>query len=148
MLCHMLPKFETDGNLPIGIHWATWPEFETRFGTNGHRKELLAGMKNALLSLQRAGCKAVYVNGSFVTAKKIPGDFDACWDPNGVDLRQLDPLLTDSQDFQNERKKQKMKFRGEFFPNILVNQSFLEFFQGVRGGGRKGIVGIRLGDLI
>ena len=32
----------------------------------------------AMVNLRDAGCKTVYVDGSFVTDKERPGDFDAC----------------------------------------------------------------------
>ncbi len=35
------------------------------------------------------------MNGSFVTAKDEPGDFDACWDTDYVGLDALNPLLPD-----------------------------------------------------
>jgi hypothetical protein len=43
----------------------------------------------ALNDLRDAGCKRVYLNGSFVTSKDEPGDFDACWDPTGVDFERI-----------------------------------------------------------
>ena len=47
-----------------------------------------------------AGCRRVWLNGSFVTARDEPGDFDACWDTDEVDLDALDPVLLD---LSNER---------------------------------------------
>ena len=40
----------------------------------------MAGLRAALESLKSAGCRTVYLNGSFVTSKEAPNDFDACWD--------------------------------------------------------------------
>jgi uncharacterized protein DUF6932 len=74
----VIPPFTSVGDLPPGVHWTTWQVFADRFGTTTYRRELLRGLKEALDSLRAAGCRAVYVDGSFVTAKKIPGDFDAC----------------------------------------------------------------------
>ena len=34
----------------------------------------------------------VYINGSFVTAKKIPGDYDLCWSIDGVIPEKLNPI--------------------------------------------------------
>jgi hypothetical protein len=76
----MLPQFDENGNLPPGIHWTTWAEVVARFGSSSRRQELLNGLHDALRLLRDAGCKAVYVNGSFVTTKDVPRDFDACWD--------------------------------------------------------------------
>lgn len=142
----MIPLFDAAGNLPPGIHWATWDEIVERFGTSTHRTELLDGLKRALQALAYAGCRTVYVDGSFVTAKEIPGDFDACWDPTKVDGDRLDPVLLD---FTNRRAAQKAKYGGELFPSMSfadpAGNTFLEFFQlDKRTGEAKGIIAIEL----
>ncbi len=43
------------------------------------------GLRSALESLEGAGCRTAYVDGSFVTAKELPNDFDACWEEVGLD---------------------------------------------------------------
>jgi hypothetical protein len=68
------------------------------------------------------------------------GDFDVVWDPAGVDLDQLDGVLTD---FADGRRAQKQRFGGELLPNVVERVSgleFAEFFQNERDSGRKGIV--------
>lgn len=86
------------GNLPAGIYDATWDELTTRYGTSPHRRELLAGRKGALDSLQQAGCRRAYINGSFVSAKGHPGDYDGCWEAGNVDPALLDPVLLEFSD--------------------------------------------------
>ena len=80
-----------------------------------------------------------------MTEKPIPRDFDACWDPAGVDLAKLDPVL---QDFRNMRRNQKLKYGGEFFPSISLadgTRTFLEFFRVEKTTGlEKGLILIRL----
>ena len=71
----MIPDFNEDGNLPEGIHEADWVEYRDRYGTSHHRKRQLSGLKEALESLRRAGCKKAYVDGSFVTSKNHPRIF-------------------------------------------------------------------------
>jgi hypothetical protein len=140
----VIPSWQ-DGLLPPGIHWAKWDEIEERFGTTEHRRALLAGLHMALLSLAAAGCRSAYIDGSFVTDKQRPNDFDACWDPNGVDLDALDPLLLE---LAHPRATQKARFGGELFPNVAEAGSgslFVDFFQTDRDtGGPKGIVAIDL----
>ncbi|MGH2531351.1 MAG: DUF6932 family protein [Thermomicrobiales bacterium] len=85
--------FDQDGNLSPGIHWLSWPEFIAAFAWNDDRRRLIAGLKRALDDLRSAGCQTVYVDGSFVTAKDVPADFDACWDRAGVNLRSLPIVL-------------------------------------------------------
>lgn len=145
----MLPQLTRAGNLPPGIHWATWTEFAGRFGWSPRRRRLLTGLRRALRLLREAGCTVVYINGSFVTAKETPGDFDACWDVEGVDPDRLDPVFLD---FADGRAAQKRRFGGELFPaqlpEGLTGRTFLAFFQtDRRTGGRKGIVAIRLEEL-
>jgi hypothetical protein len=131
------------------VHVADWSELSDRFGGTPQRRALLAGLKKALHALKKAGCLRAYIDGSFVTAKLIPGDFDGCWDMLGVDPKILDPVFLD---FSNGRATQKAKFLGEFFPaqtpEGMSGKTFLEFFQTDKSTGRaKGIVAINLGRL-
>lgn len=116
-----------------------------RFGWNERRRALLDGLAEALELLAVVGCRRVWLNGSFVTAKEEPGDFDACWDTDGVDLDEIDAVFLD---LSNGRLAQKDRFGGEFFPNVIEAVSglvFAEFFQNERDGSRKGIVVVNLG---
>jgi len=134
-----LPAFRKDGTLPPGRRPAEWDEFCNRFGWNPRRQELLAGLKAALGNLKEAGCRRVFVDGSFVTAKEFPEDFDACWDLQGVNPKRLDPVLLV---FGPGRAAQKAKFLGELVPAIAMANSrdtFIEFFQRDRAGKHKGI---------
>jgi hypothetical protein len=83
----MIPKFLRNGNLPQGIHETTWKQFCKCFGHTEHRRSLIKGLASALKDLSDAGCKMVYINGSFVTAKEVPGDYDLCWSIDGVTLK-------------------------------------------------------------
>jgi hypothetical protein len=144
----MIPPFEKFGLLPPGIHWVEWDEFAAAFGSTPRRRELLVGLKAAIDNLAAAGCKAVYIGGSFVTRKAAPNDFDACWSSVGVDPDKLDPALLD---FSDGRRAQKAKFGGELLiaeaPADLEGKTFLDYFQQEvrrRALRRKGIIGIRL----
>ena len=110
---------------------------------------MAAGIRSAIDNLKEAGCLTAYINGSYVTAKEVPNDFDACWEEAGVDPSVLDPVLLT---FDPGRVTQKAKYLGEFFPASAIADgdgfSFLEFFQTDKEtGGPKGIVAIDLGDL-
>lgn len=126
----MIPPFNERGNLPAGIHEASWSEIETRFGTTPWRRSLLLGLQDAIECLRSAGVRAVYLDGSFVTSKVAPADFDACWAPQGVDLGALDPVL---RDFSRGREAQKRRFRGEILPADMAADSdglpYLDYFQ-------------------
>ena len=141
----MLPPFDATGRLPEGEHEADWDEIVDRFGWNPHRRQFLDGLADAIEVLARAGCRRIWLNGSFVTAKEEPADFDCCWDPDGVDLDALDPVLLD---VSAGRAAQKSRFGGELLPNVVEAGSglvFAEFFQNERDTTRKGIVVIRIG---
>lgn len=145
-----IPSFENNGNLPPGIHSATWREVEEVLGFNPRRQELLNGLKRACKYLKLAGCCKIYIGGSFATSKTYPGDFDVCWKDDNVDLILLseqDPVLLD---FSHKRAAQKAKYGGELFLASTIadaqGQTYLEFFQRDRNENEnlKGIVEIIL----
>jgi hypothetical protein len=80
----MIPPFEPTGKLPAEIHEVTWKELPSRLGFTPRRVRLLAGLRSALSLLKQAGCRQVYIDGSFVTTKPHPGDVDVCWAVAGV----------------------------------------------------------------
>jgi hypothetical protein len=148
----MIPLFQDDGNLPPGIHEAAWYEVEQKFGTDHHRKRLLGGLRRVLETLAAAGCRTAYLDGSFVTTKTIPSDFDGAWEMTDVDLQQLQALEPLLFDFSNRRAAQKAKYFGEMFPAQFgetgSGRTFLEFFQQDKDtGAAKGIVAIDLRTL-
>jgi hypothetical protein len=145
----MIPNFDPGGNLPPGVHLTTWAIFVARFGITDHRRRLISGLKRALDSLKVAGCLRAYIDGSFVTNKDHPGDFDACWDPVGVNAGLLNPILLR---FENQRQLQKIVFYGELFPSSVpatrAGQRFIEFFQTDKTtGDPKGIVAFNVQEL-
>lgn len=147
----MIPDFVDIGGpwrvLPPGVHDATIEEVEGRFAASEQRNRIFAGLRDGVTALRKAGCRKVFLDGSFVTEKPIPADFDACWDPVGVEVTKLDPVLLD---FSDGRKNQKRRFRGEFFPvNLFADGThiFLDFFQTDKHTGKaKGIICIHLSN--
>src|SRR5260370_8112378 len=91
----MIPAWLTNGDLPPGVHFATWVEIEDRLSFNARRQRLLAGFRQACEELRKAGCRLVYLGGSFVTRKEHPGDFDACGEVRNLGDAKLDPLSCD-----------------------------------------------------
>ena len=108
----MIPEYRRDGKLPTGVHPADWQEFEERYGQTPRRGSLLTGLLLAMCLLKLARCRAVYIDGSFVTAKPEPGDFDACWDIDGMQAELVAPVFFN---FADGRAAQKEQFGGEFF---------------------------------
>jgi hypothetical protein len=134
--------------LPPGIHDALLTEIEVRFAITPHRRTLFAGFVRVVQALTAAGCRTVYLDGSFVTGKPHPGDFDGCWELAGVDPARLDPVLLR---FEDKREAQKSKFQGEMFIAEFSGApglSFLDFFQIEKfSQRRKGIIRVRLPDI-
>jgi hypothetical protein len=144
----MIPVFDENGNLPRGIYWADWSEFVERFGTTPKRLRLIEKLKIVMLQLHAAGCPTIYINGSFVTNKLNPGDFDVCWEPNGVDfnyLKTVSPILYNPRQTIN----QKARYGGEIFradlPANIDGIMYIDFFQfDTRTNTLKGIIAIDL----
>lgn len=141
----MIPPLNDDGLLPPGIHWGTWAEVEERYSTTVWRRMLSDGVRGAAENLKQAGCKTLYLDGSFVTSKSRPSDFDGCWDPDGVTWNQVDSVLLT---FRNRRAAQKAKYHGELFISSSPADgglTFLDFFQRDKyTGNPKGIIAIDL----
>jgi hypothetical protein len=130
ILVLMIPAFDQNGNLPPGEHQTIWAELEQRYAITAHRRLLLEGFRAAIEALKLAGCTQVWLDGSFITNKAVPDDFDACWSLTGIDPTLLDPVLLD---FSNRRATQKAKYRGELFPKDAFatpqGSRFIDFFQ-------------------
>lgn len=124
----MLPALK-NGVLPPGIHVATLGHVEVVFGWNQQRKNLLVGLRRAIRDLKRAGCQRVWLDGSFVTEKNVPGDYDMCWDMEGVVIDLLTPPLVT---LDPPRALQKAHYGGDILPNVIEagsGQPFIDFFQ-------------------
>lgn len=120
----------------------TWGPFVARFGWNNRRRFLLGGMHRALLNLGAAGCKAAIIDGSFVTNKSEPSDFDLAFDPVGMNGSRVDTVLLRHDD---GRKAMKAKYFGEVFPwgaksCAITGIIYFDFFQRDRSGTAKGVV--------
>ena len=142
----MIPEYDADGNLLPGVHSATWQEMETRLAWSPYRQTLLAGLRAALLALRTAGVKRVYIDGSFITRKRFPGDWDGCWETDGLDPTKLDPVLLQ---FADGCAAQKAKYEGAMYLaddiETLSDRIFLEFFQIDKAtGNAKGIIRLDL----
>ncbi len=143
----VIPEFDDNGNLPPGVYWAEWEEFRERFSLNYKRQRMIQGLELVMTQLKAAGCRVIYINGSFVTSEPDPGDFDACYDNETVDenyLRIHAPKLLNHYD----RAAQKAKYKGEVFPSNQpvgnYGDNSFDFFQSDRLGNKKGIIAIDL----
>jgi hypothetical protein len=137
----MIPEFDSNGNLPPGIHAATLAQIRQRYANTPLRKYLFSGLVNLAKSLKASGCRTLYVDGSYITNKTEPGDLDAVWEYEGVD-NTIDPLLRKGWDL----KAIKRKYGGDVFCRMpdLLDVDHVEFFQTDRMGQSKGIIKIDL----
>lgn len=133
--------------LTPGVHCVGLKELQENFAFTSHRKNLLNGFIIGATELFKIGCSAIYLDGSFVTKKECPGDFDACWDMNGVNLANL-PKIFDVR-AKDSIMMQKHIFGGEFYPNGIEGSSgilFMDFFQQIRQTNeKKGIIMVKPG---
>lgn len=135
------------GYLPPGVHDALWSDVAGRFAGNSRRARLMGGLLTACQNLAAAGCTELLLDGSFVTTKPLPGDYDGAWETAGVDPDRLDPVLLD---FSNRRAAMKEKYLGDLFPaSALAAPGVLyrDFFRRDRQGVEKGVVLVALGSL-
>ena len=142
----MLPQFDAgSGYLPRGVHRAPWVEVDRRFGHNSScRARLIGGLLAACRNLAGAGCRALLLDGSFVTAKLEPGDYDGACETAGVNPDLLDPVLLGGGSAMRAR------YLGDLYPAsglAAPGMVFRDFFQTDRDGVAKGIVLVDLGSL-
>ena len=140
----MIPAIDpATGNLPPGVHDATLDEVIERYGATERRRALLVELRDAVNALQAAGCRCLYLNGSFVGGKAEPGDYDVCWDNEGVDLFELMRAAEELLEYRPERRgpRQKARYGGDFFalpPEGRPGREMLAVFQQHGGAGRRG----------
>lgn len=137
----MSSRLTAAGVLPEGEHDLSWMQMVEEFGSNPRRVVLLSGLRDACAALAVAGCRTLWLDGSFVTAEPNPGDYDACWSPEGVDPSALDPVLLDWS--KPGRMRMRAKYLGDLFiagVEASSSRPFVEFFQRDRDDNPKGIV--------
>lgn len=147
-----LPLFRGDGWLPAGHYRTTWEEVIARFGDQaGSRRAVV------MLSLLRwrdearaAGLAGLIIlNGSFVSRKEAPGDFDLVffYDEASEKLIKSDNNVRMLIDMQ---ACHKAGFRGDIFALPLSLQSIspllcgMDMFDRDRQGQPKGVVEVLL----
>ena len=144
----VLPEFNSEGDLPVGVHLTDWQEFHSRFGTGTPRREWLFGRLQALVALaaNTGKLRRVFVWGSFVTTKPLP--------------RDVDVLLIMDEDFEVERIvepaqvvfnsiRAKLLFESDvFWARASIGQEilglWLETYQVSRSFRKRGIVELEL----
>lgn len=145
----MALEYNEMGYLKPEIHLMSWVEFRETFGYNSHRQELLEGMELAIEDLRSIGCKAIFVDGSFITPEELPGDFDLCWEDKGVDILKAYAKCPPLFDVGRKFEKMKKRYRGDVVPASHEADwdrgiNYLGFFMEDREGREKGIIRIEI----
>jgi hypothetical protein len=141
----MIPDLTGEGTLPPGRHEATVDEIRRRFGSgNPVRTRLMKGLEVILRMARKVGATLLYLDGSFVTDKKEPGDWDAVlllptsariWSKEAIALA--------------DRPEVRKRYGGDLFTVSEEDTEVLaHYVEGVfvhdRHGREKGLVALRL----
>ena len=144
----MIPAFDNDtGYLPTGEHPADWDEVWERFGWNDHRRRLLRGLLRLASALRDGRCRRFILDGSFITTKEFPSDFDACCDYEGMSPMDLVDLR-----LMSSKEVMKAEYLGEVYPLGELVQSdlrytFRQFFQRDHDDVPKGVIALNLASV-
>ena len=146
----MVIKFNDDDALIDGIHEMSLEDFKEKFVFNSRRGQIFKGFLILIDDLRAINCQTVYVDGSFVTLKEIPGDIDVCWDDgDDINWELLDSDYPIFFDLDPPREAQQLRYHADVFPaNIYEGGSgklFKDFFQQHKDTGNpKGIIKINI----
>lgn len=142
----MIPELTREGLLPTGVHETTLGDVRRRFGSaNPVRVRLMKGLAAVAAMARRIGARTLYLDGSFVTDKKNPGDWDAVVvAPVGTNCASAGVLRL------IDRPRVKKEFGGDLFlimedDGELLNHYVNGVFVKDRLGRDKGLLRIRLG---
>ncbi len=145
----MLPALLKEGFLPPGIYEIGLDELKQRFAYTIWRIELFNNLKRLMNDLKSIGCKCIYVDGSFVTTKRIPGDIDVCWEDLNVDYDIAEQKMPILFDFKDKRANQQREYKCDIFPAHSIADHFgtlyIDFFQKDKAtNNKKGIIKINI----
>jgi hypothetical protein len=100
----MIPSFDSNGNLPPGIHLAELANVLDRFGSQnyGARLNRTRSLK-AFIELATPYIQALYIDGSYITSKLSPGDVDlAIVVKDDISKEGMDQLILFSNMFKGD----------------------------------------------
>ncbi|WP_455591482.1 DUF6932 family protein [Bacteroides sp.] len=144
----MIPDFNEKGYLDPGIYEATFEEVKDKLGFSKRRQRLLGLMEGLLMECKQLSCDIIYLDGSFVSTRLNPNDYDACWDTSSKDRESVINNVLASV-LSSESEFQKQYYGGEISPafdkspcNLKI--TVLDYFQKTQEGDDKGIVLIKL----
>lgn len=131
------------GDLPPGVHRATWSEFAERFGSTPRRQDLLGQLRPALDALHDVGVEQVVVGGSFVGAKPAPGDVDLAFVRSArasvTDAKAALAALAGRAPDVHAYPAAALLTEAPTLAGTVPGWNVLEFFQHARGGAERGV---------
>jgi len=138
------PEFDSNGDLPVGIHQATLTEVTEHFGQSNFQRQLVAQRLARIYDLAQSTRQVArfIVYGSFVTAKPFPNDVDIFMlMEDTFDLYQLSDevaVVFDHMACQNYEGASVFWIRK--MAAIGGEQAAVEFWQTKRDDTNRGIV--------
>jgi hypothetical protein len=144
-----LPDFNANGDLPPGVHRASWIEVMGRFGGGAGQRDVCARRLAHIYELARrtGGLQRLVIFGSYVTAKANPNDVDVILIMD--DDFRLENCPMESRALFDHAVAQARYGASVFWmrPGLLIGETveqFIEYWQIKRGGGQRGIVDVIL----
>lgn len=122
-----IPDFNDDGLLPSGRHQCTLDEAKDRFAHNDARIIIWENLGIALAEMASAGLTGtLFLDGSYVTDKAIPGDIEVVLDVRGeTDVKQGLALLF----YHSHHHRLDSTNKVDWYPALPGNNDFVSFFE-------------------
>jgi hypothetical protein len=144
-----LPDFNTNGDLPPGVHRASWIEVMGHFGGGAGQRDVCTRRLAHIYELaRRTDCLRRFVLfGSYVTTKANPNDVDVILIMD--DAFRLENCPMESRALFDHAVAQARYGASVFWmrPALLIGETveqFIDYWQIKRGGGQRGIVDVIL----
>lgn len=116
---------------------ATLTEIKKHFAYNQTRLRLVDALRKVVTMLEKCECMYIYLDGSFITSKAEPKDYDLVWEPTGiVPTKEL-------KEFLKERDRRKEKYLGDIivrYPEPPFHFDHFYQWQMDKDGNAKGII--------
>jgi hypothetical protein len=145
----MALRYNEQGNLEPGFYDMSLEEVRSIFCHNKHRSWLFEGIELAIEHLKKIGCKTIFLDGSYITKKELPKDFDLCWDDTDLSIVTAAKICPELFDCGWRMQKMKNRYRGDVAPANSIADfnkgiNFLGYFTEDKQGRDKGIIRISI----
>jgi len=124
----------------------TYEEFVQHFGTNERRMEQIENSLPYFRVFRSCGCQIVYVDGSFVSKKKLPEDIDICFDISDINEEQIKNIFPKFFDF-NERGRIRRDQQCHIFTFTRENTEIFDLLSADRDDRPKGLIILDLNEI-